>query len=79
VGQTEISGLQTRIGWTYVTCIPRVATKIGTGRRTKKIKFVKTEFGVGYYRKLWKTIKKKARSAKNQNFGPGVGYAWGRY
>jgi len=23
--------------------------------------------------------KKKARSAENQNLGPGVGYAWGRY
>jgi len=23
--------------------------------------------------------KKKARSAKNQNLGPGDGYAWGRY
>jgi len=59
---------------------PSVATEIATGRRTKIIickKRVSSRHH-SYYRKLWKTIK-KARFAKNQNLGPGVGYAWGRY
>jgi len=47
-----------------------------------KIKICKKRFWSrhhNYYRKLWKTFKKKARSTKNQNLGPGVGYVCGRY
>jgi len=61
--------------------ITSVATEIATGRRTKIIICKKRVWSHhhSYYRKLWKTKNKKARSAKNQNLGPGVGYAWGRY
>jgi len=53
--------------------LPSVATEIATGRRTKKIKFVKTEFWSrhhSYYRKLWKTIKKSMLCEKPE-FGSG--------
>ena len=58
-----------------------VATEIATGRRTKKLKFVKTKFEVativiiGNYGKPYK----RARSAKKQILGLVVAYAWGRY
>jgi len=50
-----------------------VTTKITTGRRTKKIKFVNTEFWIrhhSYYRKLWKTIK-RSKVYENRDWGYG--------